>query len=158
MTDDALAALGLNRPAEDSRVGPPPRTYAYLVQVSADGSHWNADWTEPSGGFEPEARPAAGATEIARRVLRRRFLQVRADGDPHRHSMWFRVDVWSLDPATPCHDPAAHSVNGAVRSTTRAHHKLGAIALSGRHLLSGGIPPDAVEIRTPAQARREIDG
>ncbi|MCK9925157.1 hypothetical protein MXD61_25355 [Frankia sp. AgPm24] len=146
MTDDALAALGLARPTGD-RWAVPNRTYAYLVQVSADGTRWNADWTEPSGGFEPDTA-ASNATEVARRVLQRRFLQIRADGDPHRHRMWFRIDVWSLDTAAPRngHDPSTRSVD------------LAAIALSGRHLLSRGVPPDAVEIRTPAQVRHEIDG
>ncbi|CAO5155328.1 conserved hypothetical protein [Frankia sp. AiPs1] len=159
MTDDALAALGLGRPAEAARAGP-PLIYAYLVQVSGDGTRWGADWTEPSGGFEHDA---PDATEVACRVLRRRFLQVRADGDQHRHRMWFRVDVWTLTTATVgdhANGNGAHANGGSSGQggpPVRADD-LETIALSGRHLQSRGVPPDTVEIRTPAQVRHEIDG
>ncbi|WP_231861618.1 MULTISPECIES: hypothetical protein [Frankia] len=142
VTDDALSAFGLRPPVE---VEPdrPPVTFAYLVQVSSDGSRWVADRTEPSGGFEHSSDTAA---QVARQVLHRRFVQLRADEDARWRDLWFRADVWSLDQsAGPGH--AGRPAPPAVPAGW---------ALSGRHLQTHGITPDAVEVRTPAQVRREV--
>lgn len=105
-----------------------PLTYAYLVQVGHDGRRWDADWTEPSGGFE---RSAHGAAHVARQVLARRFLQMRGDRDAPWKNMWIRVDVWRL---------------GTIAS----------VAPWSRHLQSSGVAPDAVEVRTPTQVRAAV--
>jgi hypothetical protein len=137
VTDDTLSALGLDRPG-DGAFADPPVTYIYLVQVSTDGGRWDADWTEPAGGFE---RSESGPVQVARRVLRRRFLQLRADDDAHWRDLWFRVDVWTVG-----------------RTTADAEREGPGDAQWGRHLQSDGIAPDAVEVRTPVQVRREVGG
>lgn len=150
VTDDALSALSLGLGLDDPTDVDPARrpvTYAYLVQVSTDGGRWAADWTEPSGGFERSPRCAA---QVARQVLRRRFLQLRADVDTHWRDRWFRADVWSLESGA-AGDPAVDRGAGTTRDTR-------GIALSGRHLQSYGVAPDAVEVRTPAQVRAEVGG
>jgi len=162
VTDDALSALqaglGLEDPT-DTALDParPTVSYAYLVQVSADGSRWSADWTEPSGGFERSSRPAA---RVARQVLRRRFLQLRADDATHWHNRWFRVDVWSLDAAASGRAGSSHRDAGVAvgAGIGGVQGDPAEIALSGRHLQSHGIAPDAVEVRTPGQVRDEVTG
>ncbi|EIV91365.1 hypothetical protein [Frankia sp. QA3] len=144
VTDDALSAFGLGLgPPVEAEPDRPAVTFAYLVQVSPDGSRWVADRTEPSGGFEHSPGTAA---QVAWQVLHRRFVQLRADEDARWRDLWFRADVWSLGrPAGP--DRAGQPDTPAVPVGW---------ALSGRHLQSRGIVPDAVEVRTPAQVRREV--
>ncbi|MCM3923088.1 hypothetical protein ND748_15630 [Frankia sp. AiPs1] len=152
VTDDALSAFGLRPPAE-AEADRLSATFAYLVQVSSDGGRWMADRTEPSGGFEHSPGTAA---QVARQVLHRRFVQLRADEDARWRDLWFRADVWSLDqPAGPDRaDPDRADPDGADRPGPPA--VLAGWALSGRHLQTRGITPDAVEVRTPAQVRREV--
>jgi hypothetical protein len=149
VTDDALSAFGL-RPPVEAEADRPAVTFAYLVQVSVDGGRWVADRTEPSGGFEHSAGSAA---QVAQQVLRRRFVQLRADEAARWRDLWFRVDVWCLgQPADPDHagqpDPPAVEPNPPAVPA--------GWALSGRHLQTHGITPDAVEVRTPTQVRREV--
>ncbi|KQC36871.1 MULTISPECIES: hypothetical protein [Frankia] len=143
VTDDAVSAAGLGPSAEVPADGPSV-TFAYLVQVSLDGSRWVADRTEPSGGFEHSPGTAA---QVACQVLRRRFVQLRADEDARWRDVWFRADVWSLDRPTGSAQAGQPGSPGVP---------LTGWALSGRHLQSRGIAPDAVEVRTPAQVRREV--
>ncbi|WP_235826454.1 hypothetical protein [Candidatus Frankia alpina] len=87
------------------------------------------------------------AVQVACEVLGRRFVQLRADEDVRWRDVWFRADVWSLDPSTRSAQAGQPGSPGVL---------LAGWALSGRHLQSRGIAPDAVEVRTPAQVRREV--
>ncbi len=152
VTDDALPAYGLDSPVE-APVDCPSVTFAYLVQVSLDGSRWVADRTEPSGGFE---HSPGTAVQVACQVLGRRFVQLRADEDARWRDVWFRADVWSLDRSTGS-DHAGSDHAGSDRAGQSDTPAVPAgWALSGRHLQSRGIVPDAVEIRTPIQVRHEV--
>ncbi|CAO5239525.1 hypothetical protein [Frankia sp. AgKG'84/4] len=137
VANNTIPASGPRGPGDDEATRTPP-TYAYLVQVSANGERWNADWTEPASGFE---RSADGACQVARQALGRRFRQMRADDGAHWRDLWFRVDVWLLGPAT-----------GGPRRDDPGDTPW------GRQLQADGVAPDAVEVRTPIQVREEVGG
>ncbi|WP_261560338.1 hypothetical protein [Frankia tisae] len=152
VNDDALSASGLG-PSAEAQVDRPSVTFAYLVQVSPDGIRWVADRTEPSGGFEHSPGTAG---QVACQVLGRRFVQLRADEDARWHDVWFRADVWSLDRSTGSdHVGSDHAGSDRAGQSDTSAVPAG-WALSGRHLQSRGIVPDAVEIRTPIQVRHEV--
>ena len=145
------AAPPVEEPGDPSEVR--PVLYAYLVQTSLDGSRWESDRTEPSGGLEESTFTPRG---FAQHVLSRRFLQLRADNPALWRGRWFRVDVWRVR-----RDPGEPGANGGPPGTAAARAEAETLpprswALSGRHLAARRIPPDVVEIRTPVQVREAV--
>ncbi len=131
----------------------PPATYAYLVQASRDGSVWIADRAEPSGGIEVSV---LSALEVARQVLRRRFVQLRADDSAHWRDHWFRADVWTV--GRPRQADTGDAGADATGADAPGVEVPAGWALSGRHLQTRGIAPDVVEVRTPSQVRCQVGG
>ncbi|ABD12015.1 hypothetical protein ThrDRAFT_01831 [Frankia casuarinae] len=152
MAGDPLSSIGLGAPL-DADADHPRATYAYLVQVSRDGSVWIADRAEPSGGIEVSV---LSALEVARQVLRRRFVQLRADDSAHWSDHWFRVDVWTVERSRKA-DTGDAGAGATGAGATGAEVPAG-WALSGRHLQTRGIAPDVVEVRTPSQVRCQVGG
>ncbi|OFB39389.1 hypothetical protein Manayef4_04480 [Frankia sp. CgMI4] len=157
MAGDPLSSIGLGAPL-DADADHPRATYAYLVQVSRDGSVWIADRAEPSGGIEVSV---LSALEVARQVLRRRFVQLRADDSAHWSDHWFRVDVWTVERSRKADtgDAGAGATGaGATGAGATGAEVPAGWALSGRHLQTRGIAPDVVEVRTPSQVRCQVGG
>ncbi|OHV53807.1 MULTISPECIES: hypothetical protein [Frankia] len=167
MAGDPLSSIGLGAPV-DADADHPRATYAYLVQVSRDGSVWIADRAEPSGGIEVSV---LSALEVARQVLRRRFVQLRADDSAHWSDHWFRVDVWTVERSRKADTGDAGAGATGAGATGAGATGAGATgagatgaevpagwALSGRHLQTRGIAPDVVEVRTPSQVRCQVGG
>ncbi|WP_242666688.1 hypothetical protein [Frankia casuarinae] len=132
MAGDPLSSIGLGAPL-DADADHPRATYAYLVQVSRDGSVWIADRAEPSGGIEVSV---LSALEVARQVLRRRFVQLRADDSAHWSDHWFRVDVWTVERSRKA-DTGDAGAGATGAGATGAEVPAG-WALSGRHLQTRG--------------------
>jgi hypothetical protein len=122
--------------------------YAWLVETSDDGNTWWQEshpghGTRDSGGIEP----AATAEDMARRVLERRFTALRGDTQYDWEELWFRVTVWDHYRANP---------PGWSEPPHRFEYVGGEPQNYGRYLQVHHAEPDAVEVRTPRQARNAV--
>ncbi|WP_158889066.1 hypothetical protein [Amycolatopsis anabasis] len=145
-----LAEAGWN-PASDTALASGEHTqhttrYAYLI----DDSHNGDTWVESSS---TDDRPTAGVEQVhdlgpadyARRVLTRWFAQLhRDDSYDWQDDSWFRCSIWDID----------HSMD--YRWGRRPAEP--APELVARWLKANGCAPHAVEVRTPTQAARDIEG
>jgi hypothetical protein len=145
VTDNAVTsgAAAETTPAE------PDTDYVWLVETSDDGNTW---WEEShpvhgmrdSGGIELSAT----AEEMAQRVLDRRFAALHGDTRYDWEELWFRVIVWDhyriANPAGWAEPPHRFEQGG------------GSAQNYGRYLQANHAEPDAVEVRTPRQARNAV--
>jgi hypothetical protein len=123
--------------------------YAFVIENSHNGENWGQvpgtiDGRPASAGVD-EAHDL-GPVDYAHRVLARRFAQLhRDDTYDWQDDSWYRCSVWDI----------AYSVD--YRSGTASPHEA-APDLVAQWLKANGCAPHAVEVRTPTQVARDIEG